>query len=212
MCIIHWLLGIGDRHLKNTLVCKKSGRAVGIDFYYAFDTGVRNSPYPELVPFRLTPQILNIIEPFREHGFVKLTMIQALAAFRKEKDILLSAMDVFINEPTLSWLENAQSKTKDKNGLVSTDFIPREKLANAESKFNGCNPIKLTLHELEQRNISKDVYKILSEITSGHQQFNIRSRLPLDGLTEENQVLCLLDQATDENILGRCYWGFEPWV
>lgn len=211
MCIFHWLLGIGDRHLRNTLICEKTGRAIGIDFGYAFDTGIRNMLYPELVPFRLTPQILNLIEPLKEHGFIKLTMIHSLKAFRNEKDILLSAMDVFVNEPTLGWLETAQNKNEE-NIIISDDFIPREKLENAKSKFDGCNPIKIILYELNKRNDNKEVCDALTDIVKGNHQFNIRKRLPDDGLTEENQVLCLLDLATDENILGRSYWGYEPWI
>ncbi len=31
-------------------------------------------------------------------------------------------------------------------------------------------------------------------------------------LTPEQQAECLIDQATDPNILGRAWLGWEPWI
>lgn len=67
LCICHWLLGIGDRHLDNTLVSTKTGRFLGIDFGHAFDTAV-GLPIPELMPFRMTPQIQNLAAPLYLKG------------------------------------------------------------------------------------------------------------------------------------------------
>lgn len=92
MCIYGWMLGIGDRHLKNTLVCLKTGNCIGkkltyfktfvaaptvcvflnfitclifagIDFGYAFGAGVECTRIPELIPFRMTPHIKSIMAP-----------------------------------------------------------------------------------------------------------------------------------------------------
>lgn len=213
MCTIHWLLGIGDRHLDNTLICKNTGQAIGIDFGLSFDMSTRNSPFPELVPFRLTPHIINLIEPLETTGFIELTMVHCLEALRKENDILLSAMDVFINEPTMCWLETAQFKAEENETTISDDFIPREKIMNAQNKFDGCNPVKITLQELKKRNFGneEDYLKSLQDIVRGTGQ-DVRNKLPLDNLSAENQIKCLLNQATDFNILGRTFAGYEAWV
>ncbi|KAI5692375.1 hypothetical protein M8J76_000243, partial [Diaphorina citri] len=55
---------IGDRHLENTLVCTETGRCVGIDFGYSFGVATQLLPIPELMPFRLTPHILAVNEPY----------------------------------------------------------------------------------------------------------------------------------------------------
>lgn len=68
MNICHWLLGIGDRHLENTLVRMTDGQLFGIDFGHAFGTATQNLPIPELMPFRLTPKILMMFSPFKETG------------------------------------------------------------------------------------------------------------------------------------------------
>ncbi|KAJ2900669.1 hypothetical protein IWW38_000342 [Coemansia aciculifera] len=49
-----YVVGLGDRHLGNLLVCAQSGQLVNIDFSLSFDSG-SSSIIPEQVPFRLTP-------------------------------------------------------------------------------------------------------------------------------------------------------------
>lgn len=62
------LTGIGDRHLSNCLININSGFAVGIDFNCAFGSGVMTLPIPELLPIRLTPHIMNLMEPTAAFG------------------------------------------------------------------------------------------------------------------------------------------------
>ena len=41
---------------------------------------------------------------------------------------------------------------------------------------------------------------------------DIRAKLDKKNLSPEQQVACLLNQATDRNILGRVWAGWEPWM
>jgi phosphatidylinositol kinase/protein kinase (PI-3 family) len=56
------LLGIGDRHLQNILICEKTGNLVHIDFGIVFEQGKCLS-VPETVPFRLTRNIVDGMGP-----------------------------------------------------------------------------------------------------------------------------------------------------
>jgi len=38
MCVVHWMLGIGDRHPSNFMISMTTGQVVGIDFGHAFGT------------------------------------------------------------------------------------------------------------------------------------------------------------------------------
>lgn len=67
-------------------------------------------PIPELVPFRLTPQMTSFMGPMRERGLFERTMVHALQALRDNADILLSTMDIFINEPSLDWIVSGTSQ------------------------------------------------------------------------------------------------------
>ena len=60
-------------------------------------------PTPELVPVRMTSQLLNVTMPLREKGLLEASMIHTLRALRKNCDLLLSTMDVFVKEPSLDW-------------------------------------------------------------------------------------------------------------
>lgn len=41
LCLSHWLLGIGDRHLSNFMVNTESGGIIGIDFGHAFGSATQ---------------------------------------------------------------------------------------------------------------------------------------------------------------------------
>ncbi|CAF3220178.1 unnamed protein product [Rotaria sp. Silwood2] len=52
--IIHYILGIGDRHQSNFLIDTTSGQVIGIDFDSALNAATIHLPVPELIPIRLT--------------------------------------------------------------------------------------------------------------------------------------------------------------
>lgn len=116
MCIAHWILGIGDRHLQNILIVINSGRCLGIDFGLAFDAGV-DQRIPELMPFRLTPQILGLLKPFTEKDLLGTIMIHALRAVRNEQGPILSCMDVFVHEP-LNWTEHINKALRENEDVA----------------------------------------------------------------------------------------------
>ena len=60
-------------------------------------------PVPELMPFRLTQQFVNLMEPLKESGLIQSVMVHALRAYSAEPDLLLNTMDVFVKEPSLDW-------------------------------------------------------------------------------------------------------------
>lgn len=120
MCIAHWILGIGDRHLQNTLIVINSGRCLGIDFGLVFDAGV-DQKIPELMPFRLTSQILGLLKPFTEKDLLRTIMIHVLRAMRNEQGPILSCMDVFVHE-SLNWTENVNKALRESEEDVTSKF------------------------------------------------------------------------------------------
>lgn len=56
------------------------------------------------------------------------------------------------------------------------------------------------------------VFKGMLAVARGTEEHNIRARLGEKELSVEEQVDCLIDQATDPNILGRTFTGWEPWM
>ena len=60
-------------------------------------------PVPELLPFRLTRQFLNLMLPFKKEGLLQNTMVHTLRALRQNHELLVNTMDVFVKEPSLDW-------------------------------------------------------------------------------------------------------------
>ncbi|XP_029447109.1 DNA-dependent protein kinase catalytic subunit isoform X2 [Rhinatrema bivittatum] len=218
ICISHWILGIGDRHLSNFLINKETGGMVGIDFGHAFGSATQFLPVPELMPFRLTRQIVQLMLPMKESGLIDSVMAHALRAFRTDPDLLINTMDIFVKEPCLDWKKNELKQlkklgtwTKEVN-IAEINWYPMQKVNYAKRKLAGTNPAVITCDELRLGHEKSSAYKEMVAVARGDKAYNIRAREPEDGLTEETQVKCLLDQATDPNILGRAWQGWEPWM
>ncbi|XP_053571003.1 LOW QUALITY PROTEIN: DNA-dependent protein kinase catalytic subunit [Bombina bombina] len=218
ICISHWILGIGDRHLSNFMINTETGGMIGIDFGHAFGSATQFLPVPELMPFRLTRQIVNLMLPMKESGLFESVMVHALRAYRTHPDLLINTMDVFVKEPSLDW-KNLEMKQMKKGGqwrkevdTSSVNWYPVQKVNFAKRKLAGANPATITCEELRLGHEASPYFKGFISVARGDEEHNIRAKEPDDGLPEENQVQCLIDQATDPNILGRAWKGWEPWV
>lgn len=44
LCVSHWILGIGDRHLSNFMINMETGGMIGIDFGHAFGSSTQVYP------------------------------------------------------------------------------------------------------------------------------------------------------------------------
>ncbi|XP_069477126.1 DNA-dependent protein kinase catalytic subunit [Ambystoma mexicanum] len=217
ICISHWILGIGDRHLSNFMINMETGGMVGIDFGHAFGSATQFLPVPEMMPFRLTYQFLNLMLPMKESGLINSTMVHALRAYRAHPDLIINTMDVFVKEPSLDW-KNFELKQLKKGGTwikeVNTteiNWYPMQKVKYAKRKLSGVNPAVITCDELRLGHEKASAYKEYVAVARGDKE-TIRAKEPEAGLSEEVQVQCLIDQATDPNILGRVWEGWEPWM
>ncbi|KAL0109964.1 hypothetical protein PUN28_013540 [Cardiocondyla obscurior] len=215
MCIAHWLAGIGDRNLQNTLVCVKTGRCLGIDFGHAFGGGIR-SPIPELVPFRLTPQILELLRPFTERDLLATIMSHVMRALREDQGPILACMDIFSHkllQRSLS-VKNEIARNDDKN--IHADLAWSSKnIEIITKKLNGIHPSVITLEQLKEAH-NDEYFARYSAIVSGNDEIEQERAsaeiMRKNWLTPTEQVNCLLDQAKDLNILGRMYVNWQSWL
>lgn len=186
MCVAHWILGIGDRHLENVLISIRSGRCLGIDFGLAFDAGV-DQKIPELMPFRLTHQILGLLRPFTEKDLLQTIMIYTLRALRNKSGPILSCMDVFVHEP-LNWTEHVNKKLQEnENDTVDIKWMPVKKIKAVTKKLNGIKPHLITLEQLKEQYDDK-YFDRYSNILSGADIKRFRAGINNSLLTPEEQV------------------------
>ncbi|XP_051006522.1 DNA-dependent protein kinase catalytic subunit [Acomys russatus] len=218
LCISHWLLGIGDRHLSNFMVAMETGSVIGIDFGHAFGSATQFLPVPELMPFRLTRQFVSLMLPMKETGLVCTVMVHALRAFRSCADLLTDTMEVFVKDPSFDW-KGFEQKMLKKGGswiqevnVTEKNWYPQHKIRYAKRKLAGANPAVITCDELCLGHEMEPAFGSYTAVARGNKDHNIRALVPESGLSEETQVKCLVDQATDPNILGRTWEGWEPWM
>jgi ataxia telangiectasia mutated family protein len=100
--ILGHVLGLGDRHGHNILLDAKSGEVIHIDLGVAFEMG-RVLPVPELVPFRLTRDIVDGMGITKTEGVFRRCCEFTLEALRKEVYSIMTILDVLRYDPLYSW-------------------------------------------------------------------------------------------------------------
>ncbi|KAI9127908.1 hypothetical protein K1719_000901 [Acacia pycnantha] len=102
MSMVGHILGLGDRHLDNILIDFGSGSIVHIDYNVCFDKGQRLK-VPEIVPFRLTQMIEAALGMTGIEGSFRANCETVIGILRKNKDILLMLLEVFVWDPLVEW-------------------------------------------------------------------------------------------------------------
>jgi DNA-dependent protein kinase catalytic subunit len=217
---VSYVLGIGDRHLDNFLLSVPSGRMVGIDFGHAFGSATQVLPIPEIVPFRMTRQLVSAIQPHGVEGVYKLQMAHTLEALRQNRELLLNALDVFVKEPIMSWdaniarlLGTKAAKLGAASDKEARRWYPLKRLAVVGRKLSLGNPGHITAQELrESVHRHNRLLDKMVEVALGDREHNVRARVREVCSSVMEQVDCLLDQATDPNVLAKTYSGWLPWA
>lgn len=134
MSMVGYLLGLGDRHGENLLVDASTGDTVHVDLNCIFDKG-KNLKIPEVVPFRLTHNMVQAMGPTGTEGPFKIACEVALGLMRNQKDVLMSALRPFYFDPLLDWLQEGKHKKSDSGEVINATAV--ETLQGIEAKLNG---------------------------------------------------------------------------
>jgi len=241
LTVSSYVVGIGDRHLDNFMLDEATGRVIGIDFGHAFGSATYMLPVPELMGVRLTRQMTSFLAPLNSSVLLRTHMVHALGVLRSKSADLMRVMEVFVSEPLLDWevyarkLSDEQKRSLE-DGSQDSDSAgasqataassasygggdglvakwTRLRLEGARSKLSGGNPARITISEVEMAT-TKAVSMARADVSNvvlGPED-SLRRSLPSGGLSVEQQVDCLVEQATDPNILGRTYIGWAPFI
>ena len=124
--IVGYILGLGDRHTSNILL-HAEGEVVHIDLGIAFDQVGSNTPLsryffpdtpgqgkllpvPELVPFRLTRDMVDGMGVSGTHGVFQRCSEETLRVLREGSDIIMSVLEVFKHDPLHSWYAHSSMR------------------------------------------------------------------------------------------------------
>ena len=118
MCMIGYIIGLGDRHLDNLLVEFATGQVVHVDYNVCFEKG-KSLRVPERVPFRMTQNIetalgftgvdVSVMPSYTNSACIIFSFLQSVVVL-----VSLSSVDivysVLCNGPVvLSWFRHEQS-------------------------------------------------------------------------------------------------------
>ncbi|RWS24311.1 hypothetical protein B4U80_06916, partial [Leptotrombidium deliense] len=184
MSIIGYIIGLGDRHLENILINVGTGQLVHVDFNVLFNKG-ESLQIPEVVPFRLTHNMIDAMGATGYEGSFRITCETTLRVMREKSDAFMSVLKPFVYDPLLeSSDQKAKTATKanpPKNApfeceVISDDALKR--VQNIEDRLNG----------IPKKNDKP-------------------AGLPI---SVSGQVAYLIDEASDPENLAKMYVGWAP--
>jgi len=174
------ILGLGDRHLQNMLLDKSSAEIIQIDFGVAFEQG-KLLRIPELVPFRLTPDIVNGMGIQGVEGIFRRCCVKSLTVLRESKHMLITVLEVFVHDPLFKWsISPLKLKLKQREDILGTE--PAESIGGENAR----NAIFAVINKLD----------------------GIED---LEPLSVEGQVNDLSRRATDVTLLSTMFEGWSSW-
>ncbi|XP_014458350.1 serine/threonine-protein kinase ATR isoform X2 [Alligator mississippiensis] len=181
MSMVGYILGLGDRHGENILFDSLTGECVHVDFNCLFNKG-ETFEVPEIVPFRLTHNMVNGMGPMGTEGLFRRACEVTMRLMRDQREPLMSVLKTFLHDPLVEWSKPVKGNTKTQ--VNETGEVVNEKA-------------KTHVLDIEQR--LQGVIKTRNRIKG----------LPL---SIEGHVHYLIQEASDENLLCQMYMGWAPYM
>ncbi|KAB8231016.1 protein kinase MEC1 [Aspergillus alliaceus] len=133
MSMVGYVLGLGDRHGENILFEEGTGGVLHVDFNCLFDKGLTFDK-PELVPFRLTQNMVDAFGAYGYNGPFRKTCEIILGLLRQNEDALMTVLETFLHDPTTDFIG------KKRRTHVSVPETPAGVLENVRNKLRGLLP------------------------------------------------------------------------
>lgn len=218
MSMVGYILGLGDRHPSNLMLDRMSGKILHIDFGDCFEVAMTREKFPEKIPFRLTRMLIKAMEVTGIEGTYRRTCESVMLVLRRNKDSLMAVLEAFVYDPLLNWRlldvdkkgNDATSTTAGASGASPSNSMEQESLLQG-------NPVaKSKTYETQQLHVG---YTNVADVTNSKASMVIqRVNRKLtgtdfqtkDGVTEQQQVELLIQQATNNENLCQCYIGWCP--
>lgn len=160
MSIVGHVLGLGDRHGENILFEESNGGTLHVDFNCLFDKGLTFEK-PELVPFRLTHNMVDAFGAQGYEGAFRKSCELTLAISRGNEDTLMTILETFLYDPTTDFI----GKKKKVNPI--TPDTPEGVLESVRNKVHGLMvgesvPLSVEGYVDELINQARDPWKLAS--------------------------------------------------
>ena len=213
------VVGLGDRHADNLLIDTSTGEQVHVDFDCLFDKGTRLKR-PEVVPFRLTPHVVEAFGVSGVDGLFRTALEASLTVMRANRETLLNVLEPFLRDPTVGWTRLGKAQRTDDDDANNNKKRHRDD--RRRHNADALDPHK-TLNVVKER--LSGIYNLPVKPPPGSvRDAEDRSRLSASGgvgprtatdllpLSVPGQVERLIKEATSELNLCRMYIGWMPWL
>ncbi|KAF5681045.1 serine threonine kinase tel1 [Fusarium heterosporum] len=187
------ILGLGDRHGHNILLDHKTGEVVHIDLGVAFEAG-RILPVPELVPFRMTRDIVDGMGITKTEGVFRRCCEFTLDALREEQYSIMTILDVLRFDPLYTWSISPLRLAKLQKARHNDDSVVDEEQSEAETKKG------------------KKAAGHVNEPSEADRALEIVRKKLSKTLSVTATVNDLINQATDERNLAVLYSGWAAYA
>uniref|UniRef100_A0AAR2J3F0 Serine/threonine-protein kinase ATR n=1 Tax=Pygocentrus nattereri TaxID=42514 RepID=A0AAR2J3F0_PYGNA len=181
MSMVGYILGLGDRHGENILFDSLTGECIHVDFNCLFNKG-ETFDVPEVVPFRLTQNMVDAMGPMGTEGLFRQACEVTLRLMRDQREPLMSVLKTFLHDPLVEWSKPVKGSSKPQANESG-------EIVNEKAKTH--------VQDIEQRlqGVIKNRNKVMG--------------LPL---SIEGHVHYLIQEATDDNLLCQMYLGWGPYL
>jgi serine/threonine-protein kinase ATR len=171
-----------------------------------FDKGLY-LPKPEVIPFRLTQNMLDAFGPTGADGVFSGSLMTAMRTLRENRDTLLSVLEPFLKDPIIDW-KRFRSQQRTTGGSSSSRPVSSDDRQTKEA-LRSINVIDERLKGVY--NLRNPNYKRIKRSDSfvTHEDDELTHMLPL---SVEGQVHKMIAEASSSENLVQMYVGWMPWI
>ncbi|KAI8092452.1 uncharacterized protein B0P05DRAFT_526406 [Gilbertella persicaria] len=148
MSIVGYCIGLGDRHAENIMFDQTNGDCVHVDLNMLFESG-SGLPTPEIVPFRLTHNLVDALGVLGYKGIFQHTCELTLQVLLNNREALLAVFETHINE-----IESARNNGS-RNILRVSGSKATQDMIRLRTKF-----------DTKPEQINSEVNRLIKEATS----------------------------------------------
>ena len=205
--MLGYILGIGDRHSYNILLDSSTGEVIHIDLGIAFEQG-KVLPTPELVPFRLTRDVVDGMGVTGVEGLFRASCEETLKVLRSAQDLLVTVLDVLVHDPLYRWslsplktrkIQEATRRLRDVS--VAPGFGEEEEEEDDDEEEEGGGGGEV--HQPSAKEAKRVVFRVKQKL-QGYEDGEV--------LSISGQVNRLILEARDEGKLCLMFPGWGAWV
>ncbi|KAH7370991.1 hypothetical protein BKA66DRAFT_573171 [Pyrenochaeta sp. MPI-SDFR-AT-0127] len=209
--ILGHVLGLGDRHCHNILLDEKSGEIVHIDLGVSFEAG-RVLPVPEVVPFRLTRDMVDAMGYTKTEGVFRRCCEFTMDTLREERESIMTLLNVLRYDPLVNWsvtptkakrMQEGNQET-GQNGTARSTTVPP---GSTPAPSGGPSVVaEEVVHESNKKREKEE------QAGEAGRALSVVEKKLSKTLSTKATVNELIQQSTDERNLAVLYMGWASYA